>query len=167
MAPANTELELSVFGTGYGECVVAHVGNGDWIIVDSCTDGSGERSVTLDYLERMGVDPAIAVKILVASHWHKDHVAGMGGVMEACTSARFVISPALTSEEARLFLAAHARNRVDRRVPIEDMYRALCIAADRATHAGGRRDVVAFAGSNKILWERPTIGSIPAATVSS
>ena len=36
--PRPDELEVSLFGAGNGECVVAHCGNDDWVIVDSFRD---------------------------------------------------------------------------------------------------------------------------------
>jgi len=30
------ELEVSVFGPGYGESLAIHLGLGSWIIIDSC-----------------------------------------------------------------------------------------------------------------------------------
>jgi hypothetical protein len=44
-APRIGECELSLFGSGVGECIVIHLGNGDWVIVDSCFGGSGERQL--------------------------------------------------------------------------------------------------------------------------
>src|SRR5438067_455186 len=34
--PDSSELELSVFGPGRGECLVVHLGAGEWMVVDSC-----------------------------------------------------------------------------------------------------------------------------------
>ncbi|PXF57856.1 MAG: hypothetical protein C4B58_08625 [Deltaproteobacteria bacterium] len=38
--PSPDELEISLFGPGRGECVVAHLGNNDWLVVDSCLDNT-------------------------------------------------------------------------------------------------------------------------------
>ncbi len=164
-APAKSELEVSVFGTGFGECIVAHLGNNDWLVVDSCIDPDSRRSVALDYLDTLDVD-ASCVKIVVASHWHADHIAGIAQVIDACDQARFVISPALRSDEARTFLAAHARNRVDEDLPVRDMYEALRIAAARAASSEGR-EVLQYASANRIIWERSSAGSAPKAIAST
>src|SRR6516164_161156 len=32
--PRPDQVEISVFGPSYGECIVAHLGHGNWIVVD-------------------------------------------------------------------------------------------------------------------------------------
>jgi hypothetical protein len=93
------ELEISLFGPGYGECAVVHLGANQWIIVDSCRDPIKRSIAPLDYLARIGVDPSVAVRLVVATHWHDDHVRGLSEIVEACTSARFVCASALTKDE--------------------------------------------------------------------
>ena len=39
--PGDEEFELTLFGPGYGESIVMHVGAGEWVIVDSCLDSDG------------------------------------------------------------------------------------------------------------------------------
>ncbi|MER8013330.1 ComEC/Rec2 family competence protein [Streptomyces griseoluteus] len=96
-APESNQIEVSLFGPGYGECIVIHAGDGDWIINDSCspTGRRGRNPVALDYLQKLGVDVSKQVKLVVASHWDDDHVRGLAGLVEACTSARFICSAAL------------------------------------------------------------------------
>ena len=52
--PKPDEIEISVFGSGYGECIVIHVGSGKWVIIDSCMDASQEP-ISLKYLRELGV----------------------------------------------------------------------------------------------------------------
>jgi hypothetical protein len=92
--PAPHELEISVFGPGIGECVVVHIGDGDWIVVDSCVDRQSGRPVALGYLESLGVDVASRVKLVVASHWHDDHIQGLAEILRTAESAKFVNSAA-------------------------------------------------------------------------
>ena len=102
--PSPDEIEVSLIGPGYGESVLVHLGNGDWMIVDSCV-GEDRTPVALGYLHRLGVDPAEAVKMIVATHWHDDHIRGMSELVELCPSARFCCAWALGSKE---FLSATA-----------------------------------------------------------
>lgn len=74
-----------------------HLGEGDWMIVDSCEQS--RQSPVLDYLHNMGVDPATAVKLVVATHWHDDHIRGMQKVLAACKAATFACSAALSRDE--------------------------------------------------------------------
>ena len=81
--PRDGEFELTLLGPGYGESVVMHVGAGVWVLVDSC--GRADAPAALEYLAKVGVDPAEAVKLIVASHWHDDHMRGMAHLAHTCT----------------------------------------------------------------------------------
>ena len=96
--PSVTELEVSVFGPGVGESIAVHIGGGEWIIVDSCLRPDG-RPAALAYLQELGVDVSSAVKLVIATHWHDDHIEGISEAYRACTSAEFVCSMALRGEE--------------------------------------------------------------------
>ena len=100
--PGQREFELTLLGPGYGESIVLHVGDGVWILVDSCLDEHGMPRA-LRYLESIGLDPARAVALIVATHWHDDHIRGMARLVEACGRAAFCCAGALCQEE---FLAA-------------------------------------------------------------
>ncbi|MBI3182894.1 MAG: MBL fold metallo-hydrolase [Myxococcales bacterium] len=95
--PGPTMLECSIFGPGVGECVVVHLGDGDWMVVDSCLSGAG-GSVALEYLEAIRVGRS-AIAMVVATHWHDDHVGGLADVVAAAPSALFACSGALRREE--------------------------------------------------------------------
>ena len=96
--PRLDEIEVSLLGPGYGESVVVHLGGGEWMVVDSCTGRDGEPAA-LDYLDRIGVDPRSAVRMIVATHWHDDHTRGMARMVEECMSARFCCAAALRDKE--------------------------------------------------------------------
>jgi Metallo-beta-lactamase superfamily len=74
--------------------VVVHVGDGDWIVVDSCIDRQSGNSIALEYLNSIGVDLKSQIKLVVATHWHDDHIQGMATLLEAAASAKFVDSAA-------------------------------------------------------------------------
>jgi hypothetical protein len=72
------------------------------MIVDSClADPAAQtpRAMALEYLESMSINPATAVKLVVATHWHDDHVGGMSEIIFRCKKAKFAISNALTDRE--------------------------------------------------------------------
>src|SRR5262249_14986688 len=54
--PAADELEVTVFGPGFGECIVAHLGHDRWIVIDSCIDSRSDKPAVLAYFEHIGVD---------------------------------------------------------------------------------------------------------------
>jgi beta-lactamase superfamily II metal-dependent hydrolase len=103
--PLPDELELSVFGPGYGECLVVHLGSDSWMVIDSCAGQQGD-SAALDYLTSLGVKVDECVKLIVASHWHDDHIQGLAAVVRSCASAKFVCSAALNNKEFATLLAA-------------------------------------------------------------
>lgn len=92
--PQSSEVEVTVIGPGHGESVLVHLGQGKWLIVDSCIDTTDpSRPVApLRYLRELGVKVDTAVDLIVASHWDDDHIQGIGDVVEACPNARFVCS---------------------------------------------------------------------------
>jgi Metallo-beta-lactamase superfamily len=104
--PESDTIELSLFGPGRGESCLVHLGWNDWIIVDSCVDQRSGVIPALAYLERLGVEPRDCVKLVVASHAHDDHIAGIAEVINVCEQARFVCSVALTKEEFFALLEA-------------------------------------------------------------
>jgi hypothetical protein len=98
LPPLPDELEISLFGAGYGEAIALHVGHGRWILVDSYRQRDKEPD-HLAYLNQLGVDVSRAVQLIVVTHWHDDHVKGISDVYDVCLSANLVISAALRHPE--------------------------------------------------------------------
>ena len=136
LPPAPDEFEVTVIGPGYGESVLIHLGRGEWILVDSCIDSEGVPR-PLRYLEDLGVDPAERVRLVVATHWHDDHIRGMGRVVARCRSAGFCCSSALRTEE---FLTAVGRSEASSHSRVSSGVREL---HEVFSH---------LAGSRKPLW---------------
>ncbi|AHY50556.1 MBL fold metallo-hydrolase [Bradyrhizobium japonicum] len=109
-APAEDQIEVSLFGPGYGECCLVHIGGGKWIVIDSCVEPRSQKPAALEYLERIGVDAATSVEMIVATHWHDDHVRGISTLLRACPKASFVLSNAMSSKE--FISMALARNTI-------------------------------------------------------
>lgn len=132
--PEATEVEVSIFGPGFGECVVVHLGMGEWMVVDSCI-GPTRMPAAVEYLNTLKVDIADAVSIIVASHWHDDHVRGISTVLEKASRAKFVASGAFNAPE---FLAVANRSDLVSRFSsgVEELSRVRTIADDRRS-AGG------------------------------
>jgi hypothetical protein len=113
-APPADVVEVSIFGPGKGESIVVHLGNNRWIIVDSCKNqrlqGKVRTVSPLSYLDQIGVDVTTSVELVVATHAHDDHFAGIAEVFDKCESAKFVCSRAITTAEFA------ALTQVDRQV---------------------------------------------------
>src|SRR5216684_3347683 len=87
-----------------GECVVVHLGFGEWIVTDSCIGRSSREPIAIAYLNRLGVDLG-AVRLIVVTHWHDDHMQGAAEIMRQALGARFVCSAALRGLEFAALLA--------------------------------------------------------------
>ncbi|MDX9953522.1 MAG: hypothetical protein RBT75_05480 [Anaerolineae bacterium] len=123
--PAEDELEVSIFGPGYGESILLHVGAGNWIVVDSCLDPTSRHPAALQYLSGINVDVAQAVKLVVATHWHDDHIRGLSTVFEACVSADFVLSNALRHEEFLTLIHLYQQPTVAQSSGVDEFVRIL------------------------------------------
>lgn len=69
------------------------------MVVDSCLDSPGGEPVARRYLGEIGVDIANQVKVVVATHWHDDHIQGISSLLREASSARFACSAALMQAE--------------------------------------------------------------------
>ena len=108
--PGNGDFEFTLLGPGYGESIVLHVGEGVWILVDSCVGENGTPRA-LQYLESIGVDPAEGVSLIVATHWYDDHIQGIANLVEVCSRATFCCASALCKKEFLTLAYALERRR--------------------------------------------------------
>jgi beta-lactamase superfamily II metal-dependent hydrolase len=115
-APSPQEIEVTVMGPGFGESIVVHIGDNEWIIVDSCRERNEKVPAPSKYLKSIGVDAAIAVKVVVATHWDQDHITGMTDVINACKTANFLCAKAFHGTEFQGFLEERAFGTYDRGV---------------------------------------------------
>lgn len=106
--PGPDELEISIFGPGYGECIVVHVGLNEWLVIDSCRSSADRRPEALKYFDGLGVEVDTAVKRVIATHWHDDHIGGLGEVFSAAQQAEFWCSSALRGQEWLTLVDLHS-----------------------------------------------------------
>jgi beta-lactamase superfamily II metal-dependent hydrolase len=99
LPPSADQIELTLFGPGYGECAVVHLGNNHWVIIDSCIDSETKQPTALAYFQTIGVEPKDAVRLIITTHWHDDHIRGLSRLLAKCQKARFCCSSALTHKE--------------------------------------------------------------------
>ncbi|RIK98931.1 MAG: hypothetical protein DCC71_20735 [Proteobacteria bacterium] len=152
--PEPEQLEISVFGPGRGECALVHLGSGDWICIDSCLDRETGRPVALRYLDDIGVDPAQALRLVIVTHWHQDHMRGAAEVFEQAKNAEFVCSGALRSDEFWTAIAASEAER-NHEQTLSEFARVFSILETRSPD-GARPGTAApiWAQDGLILWER-------------
>jgi hypothetical protein len=71
----------------------------NWIVIDSCIDGITRKNAVLTYFEEISINPANAVRLVIATHAHDDHIAGISEIYEHSLSSFFVVPSAITPEE--------------------------------------------------------------------
>jgi len=92
--PADNEMEICVFGPGYGESIVVYIPGVGWGIIDSCvTKIEGETIIPpLLYLLALLDPPYPPLSFVVLTHPHEDHYLGLnhiineypGGIERVC-----------------------------------------------------------------------------------
>lgn len=99
--PNADEFEISVIGPGRGECILIHLGDNEWCVVDSCTSRrrrAQSEPVAVEYLSSFGNGAVDRIRMVVATHWHDDHIRGLTSLLELVPTASFFCSAALDSE---------------------------------------------------------------------
>jgi beta-lactamase superfamily II metal-dependent hydrolase len=96
-------MEISLFGPGIGECCLIELPTGQWIIIDSFRCPEVKQPIALKYFEEKGLDPKLCVDLIIITHWHSDHVAGMSELIDICDNALIVIPSAFTNKEFNEF----------------------------------------------------------------
>lgn len=102
--PDTKQIEVTLIGPGRGESALVHIGNNKWIIIDSCIDSDTSEPTALSYLRSIGIAPETSVVLIIATHWHDDHVRGISKVLSSCPNAKFCASGALSREEFLAFV---------------------------------------------------------------
>ncbi len=135
--PAADQIEVSLFGPGIGESIVVHLGLGQWAVVDSCLNASTGNPIALDYLGGLGVDVGRDVKLVVATHWHDDHIRGLGRVINLAASCQFGCSLALQNREFfKLVATASAIKLVEHSSGLGEFEQILTLLNDRSATRG-------------------------------
>jgi beta-lactamase superfamily II metal-dependent hydrolase len=151
--PDDNQIEVSVFGPGYGESIAIHVGNGVWIIVDCCINPFSGQPAPLEYLERIGVDPASSVRLIVATHWHDDHIRGLGKVFRACKRADFSCSAALQRKQFLALVQACGTRHMMSSSGVDEFFEIHSAMADRARETASSRIHPKWAIADRLLWQ--------------
>ena len=144
--PRSDEFELTLLGPGYGECVAIHYGHGEWIVVDSCLDEDG-RPAALTYLRELNVDVRSAVRRVVVTHWHDDHIRGIAQVVRECAMADFVCPAGFKSPEFLTLVQSYADGAMMEQSGLNEMSETLAIVNSNAR-------TVLLALENRLLLQR-------------
>jgi hypothetical protein len=148
--PQQDEIEVSLFGPGYGESILIHLGRDNWMVVDSCLNRE-RKPAALEYLKNLGIDPASAVKHIVATHWHDDHIGGLSEVLERCPNALFSCSDAMNAHEFATIATYLDQRGMMANSGVKQFHRILNTLANRSVAKKGV-PVVKLASADKRLW---------------
>ena len=152
--PADNELEISIFGPGYGESILLHVGAKEWAIIDSCLNET-RQSAPLCYLESLGIEPASAVRVVVATHLHDDHIRGLSDIVRACTAAKFSCSLAFSKRDFFAMVTRYRkRNEIEGGSGVNEIFKIFKSLESRhqdPTYALANRPIFRFTGASALL----------------
>jgi beta-lactamase superfamily II metal-dependent hydrolase len=110
--PAPDQIEVSIFGPNFGECIVVHFGSNRWLVIDSCEyPGISGGPVALRYLGELGVIASAAIERIIITHWHSDHCKGVSQIAETCPHASIWLASALTTREFMTFVKRLSKNK--------------------------------------------------------
>ncbi len=157
--PGEDEIEVVLLGPGYGESIVLHTGHGSWVIVDSCINTEGKPRA-LEYLDSIGVNAGQQVDLVVATHWHDDHIRGMATLVEVCSRADFCCANTLLNKEILAAIdALEARHLTVEGSGVREIYHILkwlqsksfrpkFASANRKIHSQGKCEIWSLSPSD-------------------
>lgn len=152
ISPACDEVEVSVFGPGYGECILIHAGDRNLFILDSCIDPASQQPAVLEYLNKINMSPT-DVKLVIATHWHDDHIRGLSKVFKACQNADFTCSDALLATEFKQLVKVYGRQTITKTktTGVDEFYEIFNELASRKKQLGTRYLPPIFATANRCI----------------
>lgn len=152
-APAADEIEITLFGPGYGESVVVHAGDNNWLIIDSCVATPSKEPVALDYLNSLNV-PADAVKLILATHWHDDHIRGISRLVQHYSTARFALSAALDNKQFLQLVSEYGAPKGQSANGTGELFQTLLILRKRLQE---RVNHLTWAAESTVLYRAPGV----------
>lgn len=133
---------------------MVHTGSGDWIVVDSCIDRESDSPAVINYFRKIAVEPARSVKVVVATHWHDDHMRGLASVFAQCEGAKFVCSVSLRTKEFLTLVQSLGKRSMMSNSGVEEFYKILETLKSRVEGARLESRGPAFAMADQLIWRR-------------
>ena len=151
------EAEITIIGQGYGETILIHTCYDEWIIIDSCASSQSDSPYALTYLDQIGVN-LDNVKLVVATHWHDDHINGLSKIIESCPNASFACSGALKPKEFLTLIDAYGKNTTIYKSGIKEFYEIIKTLRYREFSGKGNPNPK-FSIADRALWTRKSTAS--------
>ena len=92
------DLEIVIFGKGYGESILVHIFNNKYILLDSFIDPLSKKPIAIKYLEDNGLTVNNIVGI-ICTHWDTDHIRGIADIIEQSENKLMVYTPLVFSQK--------------------------------------------------------------------
>ncbi|MBU1093584.1 MAG: MBL fold metallo-hydrolase [Firmicutes bacterium] len=102
--PKNDEIEVTLFGKGFGESCLVHIGDKKYILIDSFLNNDTKRPIALDYLDAININYDNIV-LVICTHWHTDHINGISKIISSAPKAHFVTYDILGNDKFQKFLS--------------------------------------------------------------
>lgn len=150
--PSQQEFELSVFGRGFGEALAIHIGNGDWLVVDSCLDDNSKPCI-LSYFDEIGVD-ARKITHVIATHWDTDHIKGLSNICNKAENSYFVFSQAMQSADFLKLIFGLKDIAGTTKTSTEEFNGILEVLAQRYPHTSGSERLILASDYKTILADK-------------
>lgn len=150
--PNIAEIALIGTGGGYGESCVIHLGNNEWMIIDSCRDPKTKSILPIEYLKEINV-PFENVKLILCTHWHDDHIQGLSKILKECANADFSFAKANDLKKFLLLISLDYEkiNRDSSLSSTLEFTECLEILKKRNSHPK-------FASQDRMLWAKEVNG---------
>lgn len=100
--PASDEIEVTILGGGnsYGESILIHCKYDYWVLIDSLVNPISKTPLAKAYLESISDSYSDKIKLVVATHWHDDHIKGIEEIIRTSNNLEKVcISQAVRCDE--------------------------------------------------------------------
>jgi beta-lactamase superfamily II metal-dependent hydrolase len=147
--------------------VLVHLGDNDWCIVDSCISRNSRESVASEYLRSFENGALGRVRLVIATHWHDDHIRGLASILQESPDAHFGCSAALDNDNFRE-LVGLGDLFIQRKSGIDEFKAILDLLFKRRTTGTPLRLVAPrFAIENRRLLYLPSSGRTCAASVTA
>lgn len=164
LQPLLNEVEVSLFGSGFGEAIAVHLPGGHWFLVDSCIAHSdhSDKPVSGEYLELIGVQRT-QVKAIIASHWHADHTKGLSRLASTYSDATIYYPHFFRTKEGLEFLASYSGSAISPEASTSELYQLFKNAPKRTVPCGMKTEILQSYLHNTKLIHVTAMSPMPAA----
>lgn len=147
--PTNNEIELVVFGRGYGECIMLKYSDSDYMVIDSFINPDTKNPIAIDYLNALNIQ-AENIRKVVVTHWHGDHIAGISDIIkQSSKDVKIIINPIIKNDKFFDFISLSEKQK-------KESTKEFIKVFDYINDNGAKN--VQYALNDRLLYEKDNIG---------